>query len=72
MALHTVGVILLGPVAVFEFGVAVEVFGSVRSDEGLEPFDFRVCGIRPGAPIAANRETTWRPTVPVATTGRSC
>lgn len=51
MALHTVSVILLEPVALFEFGVAVEVFGIDRSDDGLEPFDFRVCGVRPGAPM---------------------
>lgn len=51
MALHQVSVILLDPVAVFEFGVAVEVFGIDRSDEGIEPFDFRVCGLRPGVPL---------------------
>ncbi len=51
MTLHRVSVILLEPVAVFEFGVAVEVFGIDRSDDGLEPFDFRVCGVRPGVPM---------------------
>lgn len=52
MALHSVSVIVLEPVAVFEFGVAVEVFGVDRSEEGLEPFDFRVCGVEPGRPLA--------------------
>jgi transcriptional regulator GlxA family with amidase domain len=50
--LHSVSVIVLDPVAVFEFGVAVEVFGVDRRDEGIEPFDFRVCGVEPGRPLA--------------------
>ena len=50
--LRSVSVIVLDPVAVFEFGLAVEVFGVDRSDEGLEPFDFRVCGVEPGRPLA--------------------
>ncbi|MEA4944756.1 MAG: helix-turn-helix domain-containing protein [Propionicimonas sp.] len=53
MAVRSVSVILLEPVAVFEFSVAVEVFGVDRSDHGLEPFDFRVCGIKPGVPLQA-------------------
>jgi AraC family transcriptional activator FtrA len=52
MALRSVSVIVLEPVAVFEFGLAVEVFGIDRTDEGLEPFDFRVCGVTPGQPLA--------------------
>jgi transcriptional regulator GlxA family with amidase domain len=53
MALHQVSVIVLEPVAMFEFGVAVEVFGIDRRDEGIEPFDFRVCGVHPGKPLAS-------------------
>jgi len=53
MALHQVSVIVLEPVAMFEFGVAVEVFGIDRRDDGLEPFDFRVCGLTPGKPLAS-------------------
>ncbi|HEY5788078.1 MAG TPA: helix-turn-helix domain-containing protein [Microlunatus sp.] len=52
MSLRSVSVIVLDPVAVFEFGLAVEVFGVDRSDEGIEPFDFRVCGVEPGRPLA--------------------
>lgn len=52
MALRSVSVILLEPIAVFEFGLAVEVFGVDRTDEGLEPFDFRVCAVEPGRPLA--------------------
>ncbi|MGV8909833.1 MAG: GlxA family transcriptional regulator [Propionicimonas sp.] len=53
MSLHQVSVIVLEPVAMFEFGVAVEVFGIDRRDDGIEPFDFRVCGISPGTPLAS-------------------
>jgi transcriptional regulator GlxA family with amidase domain len=52
MGLRSVSVIVLEPIAVFEFGLAVEVFGVDRTDEGLEPFDFRVCGVTPGRPLA--------------------
>jgi len=45
--LRTVSVILIEPVAVFEFGVAVEVFGLDRGDDGVPPFDFRVCAVTP-------------------------
>ncbi len=53
MALRSVSVILLEPVALFEFSVAVEVFGIDRRDNGLEPFDFRVCAVEPGVPLKA-------------------
>jgi len=53
MALHQVSVLVLEPVAMFEFGVAVEVFGIDRRDDGIEPFDFRVCGVNPGQPLAS-------------------
>ena len=52
MALQRVSVIVLEPVALFEFGVAAEVFGIDRTDDGLAPFDFRVCGEQPGVPLA--------------------
>ncbi len=51
MSLHSVSVIVLEPIAVFEFGLAVEVFGVDRTDEGIAPFDFRVCGLEPGVPL---------------------
>jgi transcriptional regulator GlxA family with amidase domain len=52
MGLRSVSVIVLEPIAVFEFGLAVEVFGVDRTDEGIEPFDFRVCGVEPGRALA--------------------
>ncbi len=53
MALHQVSVLVLEPVAMFEFGVAVEVFGIDRREDGIAPFDFRVCGVNPGQPLAS-------------------
>jgi len=53
MALRQVSVMVLEPVAMFEFGVAVEVFGIDRRDDGIEPFDFRVVGVNPGQPLAS-------------------
>jgi len=52
MALSRVSVVLVEPIAVFEFGVAVEVFGLDRSDDGVPNFDLRVCADRPGVPLA--------------------
>jgi len=51
MSLSVVSVVLIEPVAVFEFGVAVEVFGLDRVDDGVPSFDFRVCSITPGVPL---------------------
>ena len=53
MTLHQVSVMVLEPVAMFEFGVAVEVFGIDRRDDGIDPFDFRVVGLNPGQPLAS-------------------
>ncbi len=46
----SVAVIVLPPLAAFEFGVAAEVFGIDRSarEPGLPRFDFRVCTAVPG------------------------
>ena len=51
MSLSKVSVVLVDPIAVFEFGVAVEVFGLDRSEDGVPAFDFRVCAERPGVPM---------------------
>jgi AraC family transcriptional regulator, transcriptional activator FtrA len=53
MTLQQVSVVLVGPVAVFEFGVPVEVFGIDRTEDGLPRFDFRLCAIDPERPLAA-------------------
>lgn len=54
MVLQQVSVILVEPVAFFEFGVAVEVFGIDRTGDGLPRFDFRVCATNPSRPLATN------------------
>ena len=51
--LSTVSLVLVEPVAVFEFGAAVEVFGLDRTDDGGPSFDFRVCAARPGVALTA-------------------
>ena len=47
-------VILVEPVAVFELGIAVEVFGLDRTDDGVPAVDFRVCALQAGVPLATN------------------
>ncbi|GAA0345790.1 GlxA family transcriptional regulator [Streptomyces blastmyceticus] len=49
--LTTVAAVLIDGVSPFEFGVLCEVFGVDRAQDGVPPFDFRVCGENPGAPL---------------------
>ncbi|ATD69941.1 helix-turn-helix domain-containing protein [Gordonia amicalis] len=49
--LTTVGVLLHGNVALFEFGVIHEVFGLDRTDDGVPAFDFRVASPDPSVPL---------------------
>lgn len=58
MALRSVAVVLQDPVAVFEFGVLTEVFGIDRTDDGVPPFDFRVCTESPEVPLRADGGTS--------------
>lgn len=51
--LRTVAAIVIDQYAPFEFGVACEVFGYDRTEDGVPPIDFRVCGERPGEPLRA-------------------
>ncbi|ACU75194.1 transcriptional regulator, AraC family [Catenulispora acidiphila DSM 44928] len=50
--LRTVSVVVIDGIAPFEFGVVCEVFGIDRTEDGVPAFDFRVCGERPGEPLA--------------------
>ncbi|GAA3639801.1 helix-turn-helix domain-containing protein [Microlunatus ginsengisoli] len=59
MALRSVSVVLIEPVAVFEFGVAVEVFGLDRRDDGVPDFDFHVCAINPGVPLETKNRSAF-------------
>lgn len=58
MALRSVAVVLQDPVAIFEFGVLSEVFGMDRTDDGVPPFDYRVCAETPGVPMRADGGTS--------------
>jgi AraC family transcriptional activator FtrA len=49
--LKTVAVMLIDDSAPFEFGVVCEVFGIDRTEDGVPPFDFRICGERAGEPV---------------------
>jgi AraC family transcriptional regulator, transcriptional activator FtrA len=49
--LRTVAAIVIDQLAPFEFGVLCEVFGIDRTEEGVPPIEFRVCGERPGEPL---------------------
>lgn len=49
--LRSVGVLLFGNVALFEFGVLYEVFGTDRTDDGVPAFDFRVASPEPGSAL---------------------
>ncbi|MGH3758293.1 helix-turn-helix domain-containing protein [Actinophytocola sp.] len=49
--LKTVAAVLIDDVAPFEFGVLCEVFGIDRTEEGVPPVDFLVCGERSGEPL---------------------
>ena len=57
MPLRSVAVLLQEPVALFEYGVLAEVFGMDRTDEGVPPFDYRVCAETPGPLDARNGST---------------
>jgi AraC family transcriptional activator FtrA len=52
--LNTVAVVLIEGLAPFEFGVVCEVFGVDRTEEGVPPIEFRVCGERPGKALRSS------------------
>ncbi|HET7476024.1 MAG TPA: helix-turn-helix domain-containing protein [Dermatophilaceae bacterium] len=49
--LRSVAVVLMEDISLFEFGVLAEVFGIDRTDDGVPPFDFRVCSASAGSPM---------------------
>jgi AraC family transcriptional activator FtrA len=49
--LTTVAVLVIPPLSPFEFGTVCEVFGIDRSDDGVPPFELRVCGEVAGRPV---------------------
>jgi len=64
-----VSVIVLEPVAVFEFGVAVEVFGIDRTDDDVPPVDFRVCSVTQGVQLRTKNTSPFSITAPYGLDG---
>lgn len=60
--LRTVAAVLFEGTAPFEFGVICEVFGIDRTEDGVPPFDFRVCGEHPGRPLRTTVGVALTPT----------
>jgi transcriptional regulator GlxA family with amidase domain len=52
--LTTVAAVVIDQASPFEFGVLCEVFGTDRTEEGVPPIEFRVCGEAPGTPLTMN------------------
>lgn len=52
--LRTVAAVVSDGLAPFEFGVVCEVFGLDRREDGVPPFDFRVCGPVAGQPVTTS------------------
>jgi AraC family transcriptional regulator, transcriptional activator FtrA len=59
--LRTVAAVLVENFATFEYGVLCEVFGVDRTDEGVPPFDFRVCAEQPNVPLRTSIGVTLTP-----------
>lgn len=51
MALSTIAALVTDPVAMFETAIPCEVFGLDRTDDGVPPFTFRLCGETAGVPV---------------------
>ena len=49
--LRTIAAVVMDGSAAFELGVLCEVFGIDRTEDGVPPFDFRVCAEHPGKPL---------------------
>ena len=60
--IRSVAVVLVEDCAVFELGVLCEVFGIDRTEEGVPPFDFRVCGEQAGMPLRSSVGALITPT----------
>lgn len=64
VSLSKVSVIVIEPVAIFEFGVAAEVFGIDRTEDGVPSVDFRVCSVSQGVPLATKHTSPFSITAP--------
>lgn len=52
--LRRIAAVVAEPIALFELGVLAEVFGVDRTDDGVPPFDFRICSTTPNQPLASS------------------
>ncbi|AXB44079.1 GlxA family transcriptional regulator [Amycolatopsis albispora] len=59
--LKTVAALVIDGVAPFELGVLCEVFGVDRTDGGVPPIEFRVCGERAGQPVRTSMGMSLTP-----------
>lgn len=62
MALSTIAALITDPVAMFETAIACEVFGLDRTDDGVPPFTFMMCGETAGAPVPTTSGGALTPT----------
>ena len=62
MALSTVAALGTDPVAMFETAIACEVFGLDRTDDGVPPFTFMMCGETAGVPVPTTSGGALTPT----------
>jgi AraC family transcriptional activator FtrA len=66
VVLRSVAALVVDGLAPFEFGVVCEVFGVDRTDDGVPPFDFRVCAERPGEPVRTSVGVPLTPDRPLS------
>ncbi|WP_232662261.1 GlxA family transcriptional regulator [Pseudonocardia sp. TRM90224] len=59
--LRSVAALVVPAVAPFEFGTLCEVFGTDRTEEGVPPIEFRVCGPEAGRPLRMSVGATVTP-----------
>ena len=62
MALSTIAALITDPVAMFETAIACEVFGLDRTDDGVPPFTFMMCGETAGVPVPTTSGGALTPT----------
>jgi transcriptional regulator GlxA family with amidase domain len=62
MALSTIAALITDPVAMFETAIACEVFGLDRTDDGVPPFRFMMCGETAGVPVPTTSGGALTPT----------
>lgn len=62
MALSTIAALITDPVAMFETAIACEVFGLDRTDDGVPPFTFMMCGETAGVAVPTTSGGALTPT----------